>query len=82
MSKVQKPVLEHPTAEARQEEELAGAAVGVNGAKVVQTIGIGIKDEITDIIAGHLDLYRPIAESITDEVVVVLARRIPGLLLV
>jgi hypothetical protein len=35
-----------------------------------------LKDEIAEVIVGHLDLYRPIAESITDEIVSLLELRI------
>jgi hypothetical protein len=34
-----------------------------------------LKNEITEIIAGHLDLYWPTAESITDEIVNLLELR-------
>lgn len=33
-----------------------------------------VKDEITNIISDHLDLYRPVAESITDEILSFLER--------
>jgi hypothetical protein len=35
-----------------------------------------LKQEITRIIAGHLDLYELVAESVTDEIVSLLEQRI------
>jgi hypothetical protein len=43
------------------------------------TITEDIKQKIVRIIAGHLDLYEPVAESITDEIVDLLEQRTFGL---
>lgn len=46
-----------------------------------ERVAKNVKDEITDIICDHLDLYRPVAESITDEILNLLELRTSYLLL-